>query len=232
MTMGGSLGIHTMSSVIPDDVKKTKQRATVFRNLKKYADAIKLFDVAIEQLEELLATAGSDPIKTREIQAELSDTYGMKGGTYRRWTDLHNNLDLALEQYRKGLDIERLTKQSTYNASNVITLSITHERKPLDGNTLQDLDTVIKRLEEETRGPRADEFWAWADLAQFQLLRKNPEQASDSYHEALQRGPKADELKRHIDVLRDLVDGTRSFDKELSDHVAAKITELLRAQPR
>jgi tetratricopeptide (TPR) repeat protein len=221
-----------MPNVTLDDVKKTKQKATVFRNLKKYKEAIDLFDVANGQAEELLATVGSDATKTRETQAEIADTYGMKGGTYRRWTNRDNNLDLALEQYRKGLAIEHVIKESTYNMSNVITLGISHERKPLDARALQDLDTVVKRLITETSGPRADEFWAWADLAQFALLRKDTQAARASYREALQRGPKADELKRHIDILRELAEGTSAFDKEMSDGITATITELERAQLR
>ncbi len=38
--------------------------------------------------------------------------------------------------------------------------------------------------------------------------------------------------KRHIDVLRELVEGTRAFDTELADMIATTISELEQAQPR
>ncbi len=215
-----------------DEVRRIKQTATVFRNLKEYQQAIDAFDTAIKELNQLLAEGVLNERDAFEARAEMADTFGMKGGTYRRWQDMSNNLGLALGQYRKGLEIEREQKQSTYNSSNVITLSIALEKRPLDEKMLQVLDSVVERLEKETRGPRADEFWAWADLAQFYLLRKDRLKASDAYHEALQRGPKAEEVKRHLDLLRDLAEGTLAFDREMSDGITATIGELEQAQPR
>lgn len=221
-----------MSHPVLDEVKRIKQKATVLRNLKKYGAAIEQFDVAVGKLQALLASPGVDAEDARAARAELADTYGMKGGSYRRWVDLADHRALALGQYREGLDVERTDKQSSYNAGNVITLSISLERQTLDETLRADLGRVIKDLTQATKGPRADEFWAWSDLAQFHLLGKDLQQARTTYHDALQRGPKPDELNRHIDVLRELVEGTRAYDTELSNMIATMIKELEQAQQR
>jgi tetratricopeptide (TPR) repeat protein len=213
-----------------DDARRIKQRATVLRNLKKYAAALEQFDVAIDRLNAVLALPDVEAPDVRLARAELADTYGMKGGTYRRWADLPNHRALAHEQYRQGLEVERTDRQSTYNAGNVITLSISDEHKALDAALREDLDRVIADLTAATSGPRADEFWAWSDLAQFHLLRKDVPMARSTYQQALQRGPKADELKRHLDVLRELADGTRAYDAELSGMIATTIKELEQSQ--
>jgi tetratricopeptide (TPR) repeat protein len=213
-----------------DEVKRIKQRATALRNLKKYQAAIEQFDVAIDRLLALLALPDVEAADTRAARAELADTYGMKGGTYRRWTDLPDHRALALEQYRKGLEVERSDRQSTYNAGNVITLSICDEKKGLAPALRVDLDRVIEDLAAVTGGPRADEFWAWSDLAQFYLLRKDLQLARATYQQALQRGPKPDELKRHLDLLRELAEGTRLHDPELSGMISATLKELEQAR--
>lgn len=214
-----------------DDIRKLKSKGTGFRNLKNFKKALEIYEQAIAELRALDASNQVLESEAGDVRAELADTYGIEGGTYRRWADLPNHLDLALERYRTGLEIERIDKRSTYNASNVITLAITQEKKPLDAAIMEDLDRVIQGLEAYTAGPRADEFWAWADLGQFYLLRNDLEQARASYRSALERGPTTAELRRHIEILHELVEATRASAKELSLNVQAVIAELQQWQP-
>ena len=210
-----------------DEIKKLKRRGTAFRNLDSFEEALKVFDKAIEELKQVLHSESLQEREQRLVRTELADTYGMKGGVYRRMREVPNHLSLALQQYRKGLKIERQDQQSTYNASNVITLSIMQEGKsPLNGELQQDLDRVIKQLEHETKGPRADEWWAWSDLGQFYLLRNDVENARGTYKRGLQTGPTTQELRRHLEVLRELRERTSQTDPALATSIEAVIKEL------
>jgi len=214
------------------DIKELKQKATGVRNLGRYSQALNMFDKAITGLKTLEESGRLDKYEASNVRAELADTYGMKGGVYRRWVELPNHLDLALEQYRKGLEIERIDKRSTYNASNVISLAITQDRKPLDVGLLEELDRVIQRLEVETKGDRADEFWAWADLAQFYLLRNDAPRARSGYKQALERGPTAEERQRYVDILRGLAQATQASSPELAQRITAFVEEIEQSQTR
>jgi tetratricopeptide (TPR) repeat protein len=215
-----------------DAIRKLKQKGTAYRNLGNFERALNTFEQAIADLKALLESGHLDAREARELRAELADTYGMEGGTFRRWLDRSDHLDRALEQYRKGLEIERVEKKSTYNASNVITLSITQDQRPLDAGLREDLNRVIQQLEEATAGPRADEFWAWADLAQFYLLRGDLDKARSSYNEALQRGPTAQESRRHLEILRGLVEAIRPSAPALAERIGAVVKEWEQSQTR
>ena len=209
-----------------DDIRTLKRRATGFRNLKDFKKALAIFEQAIAELKTLQASDQITKTEASEVRVELADTYGMEGGTYSRWDELPNHLELALEQYRTGLEIERIDKKSTYNASNVIRLGITLEKTPPDAAMMEDIDRVIQGLGTDTAGERADEFWAWADLGQFYLLRNDLNKARAIYRSAMERGPTTPELQRHIEILRELAEATRASAKELSRNLEAAIAEL------
>lgn len=199
------------------DIREIKREATAARNLEEWDEAIRLFNDAVAALNELLENTGADEKKAREIRTELADTYGMKGGTYRRMGELSN----ALAAYRRGLDLERVDKRSTYNASNVVTLGITLENmSPLQPEIQEDLDRVIMELEDATtEGGRGDEWWALSDLGQFYLLRNLPDKAREAYRRALKKGPTTDELIRHCQILEELRNATRTNAPEISRNI-------------
>lgn len=199
--------------------------ATALRNDGKFDQSLELLDSAIEQLTARRAKA-ADAETSRRLQEDLAEAYGMKGGVHRRHLTEPNHLDLALESYQEGCRIERVLEHSTYNSSNVITLAITHQKKPLDSELRKDLERVIKSLERETKGKRSDEFYAWADLAQFYLLRGDESRARDAYREALNQGPSAAALKRHIEILRELAEGIRASAPDTADSITAMAREL------
>ncbi len=197
------------------EIKNIKKDATAARNLEEWGEAIELFDNAIAELNALLKNAGDDESKAREILPELADTYGKKGGTYRRM----GNLRKALEEYRQGDYFERKVEKSTYNASNVITLGITLDKiSPLQMK--RQLDRVIGDLEDATnKGERGDEWWALSDLGQFYLLRNLPDKAREAYRRALKKGPTTDELIRHCQILEELRNATRTNAPEISRNI-------------
>ena len=216
-----------MTSTTLASLKKLKQTGTALRNIGSYKGAMDTFDEVIKVLRTLEAGALSEE-EARDCRVELADTYGMKGGTYRRWQEVTpNHLDLALQEYRKGLELEELDDRSTYNASNVITLAITREGKsPMDAELSQALNRVIDSLERDTREARADEWWAWSDLGQFYLLRNEPDKALISYRRALETGPTAKERRRHVEILRELQTTLKSVAPAISDHVDAIVKQL------
>jgi uncharacterized protein HemY len=111
--------------------------------------------------------------------------------------------------------------------------SITQEGKsPLNAELQQDLDRVIKQLEHETKGPRADEWWAWSDLGQFYLLRNDFEKARGTYKRGLQTGPTTQERRRHLEILRELRERTSQTDPVLAASIEAVIKELEQSSPR
>jgi tetratricopeptide (TPR) repeat protein len=186
-------------------VKKAKTTKKIIvpalTNVKKYQEARSKLDEVIATLEEAEKTPDKlDPKDLAEVRSELSDSYGMKGGILRR----EGKLEDALSMYEKGLTWEQ--EDSTYNLSNSIVLSIILKRqKPDDHEILDKLKGVIKKLEKQVDGPRRDEWWAWADLAQFYLLCGDLKTAMNSYRKGQQKsGPSEKDYKSSIAVLTTL----------------------------
>lgn len=214
-----------------DEIRELKQQVIAARNAQDYEWALELADEAVDELDGLRERQDLDEAEYRAVQAELADTFGLKGGIFRRMTDDPEHLGRALAEYRKGRDIERDDNQSTYNASNAITLAITHERKsPRDISIDRDLNRVIDHLEEETARSRSDEWWAWSDLAQFHLLRNEPEKAREAYRRALRTGPTSQEFRRHLDILKELQAATNECAEDRD--IAKAIEDVMREVER
>jgi hypothetical protein len=91
----------------------------------------------------------------------------------------------------------------------------------------QDIQTAISRLERQTVGARNDEWWAWADLGQFYLLRGDFEAARRVYEQGRRTGPTSSEYRRHLDVLRELASALALRDRDPSRRLSAFIEELV-----
>jgi len=209
-------------------IRELKRRATAFRNRKKYKESLQLLDTAIADLKDLQKAEDIDEHEAQAVRAELADTYGMKGGVYRRIPELNR----ALAEYRCGMQIEDLDKQSTYNASNVITLSISQEHKaPSDPDLSEHLHRVIDDLEQKTQAGRSDEWWAWSDLGQFYLLRNDVDKSRSVYRRAIQTGPTGEEYRRHLDILHELAAATRESTPDVSKGISQMLAELERQTP-
>jgi tetratricopeptide (TPR) repeat protein len=188
-----------------DDVRSVKLWAIAMRNLGDFDSAMKLLDDASAALERMRGYPGLTPGAVAEIRVELADTYGMKGGVYRRQNRLHE----AYGEYAKGREVEKIDEQSTYNLSNVIALGVAEERiSPLEPGMKANIDKAIAELIKKTGGTRTDEWWAWSDLGQLYLLQANDAGALDAYEHARKTGPATDEYQRHIAGLRQLLEVT------------------------
>ena len=63
---------------------------------------------------------------------------------------------------------------------------------------------MVSRLERQVVGARSDEWWAYADLAQFRLLSGDVSGAYSAYAAGRATGPSASERQRPLDVLAEL----------------------------
>lgn len=195
-----------MSEPLLEDVSAAKQKAMVLRNRGRHDEALNTLDGIIDGLKARAHAAKDDARALAAIDAELADAYGMRGGVNRR----RDKPAEALADYRIGLEYERhdADRKSSYNLGNVIALQIVAGTKPDDPSLAGEIDEAIASLQRQTApgGERSDEWWAWADLGQFRLLRGDLAGAREAYQEGRRRsGPKASEIKRHFDVLRELM---------------------------
>jgi len=203
-----------------DEARALKRRATALRNRGELGRARDTIIQAIQIFESLRGEPQMPDAVAREVPGELADAFGIKGGILRRMNDLKG----ALDAYREGRKIEDQDKESTYNLSNVITLEITHEgRSSMDPEIRKDIREAVDRLTKDTQSARKDEWWAWADLAQFCLLLNEPGAARAAYSSARGTGMTAQEIKRHVEILRELSDKTAP---EISQTIRAAIIEL------
>lgn len=207
------------------EARVLKGKATALRNRGEFKRALDALDEAIRMLETQLPDYEQMIINKKELRAELADTYGMKGGLFRRL----DKLDFALAAYAMGARIEESDNLSTtYNRSNVITLSITAKGlRPTDPEIRRLLVDVIQQLEVDITGPRSDEWWAWSDLAQFYLLNGELDKARACYTNALSKtGATSSEITRHVTILKELAEMTKESAPTISEGIGAVIDEL------
>jgi tetratricopeptide (TPR) repeat protein len=207
------------------EARALKRKATALRNRGEFKRAKEALDEAIRVLETPRPEYEPTPADIKEVRGELADTHGMKGGIFRRTLEL----DKALTAYETGATIEEDDNLSTtYNRSNVITLSITAKGQALkDPEIRKRLASVIEDLGVETAGPRSDEWWAWSDLAQFYLLNGEPDKARASYANAINKtGATASEIKRHVTILGELADKITATAPEIAASIRATIDKL------
>src|ERR1700730_18009845 len=94
------------------EAQALKRRATALRNRGEFKRALETLDEAIRVLKTQRPGYEPTPIDPREVRAELADTYGMKGGIFRR----AGELDSALAAYTTGAGIEETDNlPATYN---------------------------------------------------------------------------------------------------------------------
>ena len=206
-----------------DDVRSVKLWAIAMRNLGDFDAAMKLLDDASASLERMRSGPGLSPGAAAEIRVELADTYGMKGGVYRRQKKLHD----AFGEYKKGREVEKIDEQSTYNLSNVIALGVSEEKiSPLETGMQADIEKAITELKKKTGGTRTDEWWAWSDLGQLYLLQADVDRAVEVYARARKTGPATDEYQRHIAGLKQLLEVTRQTAPEVAGAIESALTLL------
>lgn len=200
------------------DIRELKQQAVALRNRDRLDRALELLDKAETALEGLLAEPGLDPERQRQLAAELADTHGMKGGVQRR----RQRLGDALSEYQAGAAVEGAEATTSYNLGNSVLLSLVLGRTTLnDGKTREDIDRLVARLERQLLGARSDEWWAYADLAQFRLLRGDVSGAYEAYAAGRSTGPTMAEQQRPLEVMTEVAAAVKATHPQCHDDIMA-----------
>lgn len=184
--------------------KRLKESAKANRDFDELEEALNDLNKAISYLIPIDAQVEDGDYKTA-LRRELADCYGMMGGIYRRLAnkgDLKRNLEESAEMYRKGLVYEI---DDSYNLSNSVVIPILID--PLNLKKQQkEIREGIKLIQEQVRGKRKDQWWAWADLGLFNLLIGDDAEALKAYRHFTKVGARAQDYESTLSVLRELKD--------------------------
>ena len=203
------------------DARALKREAAALRNLGELEPALTTIKQAIQQLDTMRGEPQIPDVLARVVRGELADAFGIKGGILRRMNELKG----ASDAYEEGRKIEDQDEESTYNLLNVITLAIIQGRSPTDPGIRADIQKAVRRLT-NTQSARKDEWWAWADLAESWLLLNEPSMARAAYSSGRRTGVAAQQVKRHVEILRELSDKSAKTAPEISQTIRAAIIEL------
>jgi len=140
-------------------------------------ETVKALDASPLAAELETATAPSKPM--RELAAQLADCLGMLGGNYRRLGRL-KEAQTAFERGRVYEESPSLEVMSSYNLVNAITLPIESDAEAWEAQR-PFIEKAVVALSRQVRGERRSDRWAWADLAQCQLLLGDEAGALQSY---------------------------------------------------
>ena len=164
--------------------KRDKEAAKDLREENDIAGAIEVLAGAVKAYEESPLVAGleaapraSKPM--RDVATQLADLLGMLGGNYRRL----GQRDQAQACFERGSQLEAsplFEVMSSYNLVNAITLPIESDSQALMAQR-EKLARAVAAIEKQVAGERRNDRWAWADLAQCQLLLDRLDDALRSY---------------------------------------------------
>ena len=192
-------------------VTRLKQEAKAARDFDDLETASAVLDKAISILKGDLETIDSSPESERtsrrvEIEKELADCFGMKGGLYRRaavkatGSERDALLELAEKMYKQGAKLER---NDSYNLTNTIVI-------PLIRNPERFYELVPKAIEardvveRQVETIRATQWWAWADLGLLNLLAGEAKRALHAYAQFSRSGAQVKDCQSTINALQDL----------------------------
>jgi tetratricopeptide (TPR) repeat protein len=208
--------------------KRDKEEAKDLRDEGDFAGAVRLLIGTVKALEatplaEGLETAIEPSRSMCELATEIADCLGMLGGNHRRLGQLVE-AQACFERGRRLEESPALGIMSSYNIINAITLPL-----ETDGAALVEqrpkLEAAVAAIGRQVRGDRRNDRWAWADLAQCQLLLGEQKAALQSYARVRALGD-GDTLKSVVTVLERLRKGV----PQLADSIAHAV-ESLRPDP-
>lgn len=146
---------------------------------------------AVTVLEEMVRAIDSSPFASelvtsespskpmRDLATQLADCLGMLGGNYRRQGRL-KEAQATFERGRVYEESRALEVMSSYNLVNAITLPIESDGQALDAQRPY-LKNAVAAISHQVRSGRRNDRWAWADLAECQLLDGDDAGALQSY---------------------------------------------------
>jgi hypothetical protein len=182
---------------------------------------------AVEGLQEGIKMIQTDPDWRRALESgrdpgpaekqlawHLADLLGMVGGNLRRL----NRLEDALRAFEAGRPYEEDSRwgvYSSYNLVNAVTLPLEAGTKSPSEQTAA-LQRAVQTLRGQTQGERRMDRWAWADLAQCQLLLRDVAGATESYQRFIELGDLSS-VESAVSVLRRLHTALGSRDPETAN---------------
>jgi len=150
----------------------------------------------------------------------------MIGGNYRRLKRFED----AISDFERGRQYEedgRFEVNSSYNLINEIVLPIEEGMKTA-ADQRGKLQAAAAVLEQQVRGGRRRDRWAWADLGECLLLLGDLERARSAYDEFISLGD-TDSIKSARAVLQRLCAVLVESDGEAAVNVDSGLQQLERA---
>jgi hypothetical protein len=178
-------------------------------------DAVSILRVLLDDLKREMAPDE----ERKEIAQQLADYWGRLGGMYRRRAMAAE----GIEAYGRGKELEREYKlDESYNRTNWIVLKLLDDPAQLEA--LQpEIDETTLLIAAQVRGPRRDEWWAWADLGLLRHLGGQPAEARTAYEQFQRAGARPSDYRSVLSVLEPL----RAAFQEPSPELAAELSTTI-----
>lgn len=178
-------------------------------------------EVYAEQQAEAAEGIG-DPDEHLRAAHALADHLGRLGGSLRRAGDLEE----ALKAYRDGAELEREWRlDDTYNRTNMITLWV--ELRPGEMNEILPMvEDTLRLVRRQARGPRREQWWAWADYGLLSVLSGESDDADFAYQRYLACDPRPVDIRSTRDILIRLRPAIAPFAPDVAQGLANASDQL------
>lgn len=179
-------------------------------------------EIREQELAELDQNSPTLEDERKEAAHNLSDYWGRLGGIYRRAGQISDGIDA----YGHGMEIERdFRLDDSYNLTNWLVLQLLDDPARLPALAGQ-IDDAIAIVQVQVRGPRRDQWWAWADFGLLCLLGRRPREARDAYEHFQQTGPRKVDYGSVLAVLESLREQLEPLQPELAGDLNDAIEHL------
>lgn len=204
-----------------EEAKDFRDEGDIKSAIEALKDAVTTMDVSPLAAELRMEGVPTQPVRT--LATQLADCLGMLGGNYRRL----NRLDEAQACFERGRAYEEspvLDVMSSYNLVNAITLPLETGARQLADQTAE-LRQAVSAIDRQVRGDRRNDRWAWADLAECQLLLNMGDEAERSYRRARDLGDD-ETVTSIVSVLQRLYTVLLTTDSESANRINDAIRAL------
>lgn len=192
-----------------------KKLAQAARKEENYSRAIELIERAVKILETErprldLVEKGVLSEENRALAEALTDVHGSSGGIYRS----AGQYEKSIKAYDAGFRIERDERfgfVNSYNLTQRLVARVLFEPKDwvVIGEVIEQerFPTCLVEARDivvgQTRGPRKEDVWAWADLGMLWLL--NGEAADIAWDKVIEYAKQPFVFESTVNVLGDLM---------------------------
>ncbi|MBN3753691.1 hypothetical protein G3N95_12135 [Paraburkholderia sp. Tr-20389] len=204
-----------------EEAKDSRDEGDIESAIEFLQDAIAVMDDS--PLSAQLHDNGAASAAVKTLAYHLADCLGMLGGNYRR-LDRFDEAQACFERGRIYEDSPRLEVASSYNLVNAITLPLERRSSRLDEQT-EELRRAVGAISRQIQGERRNDRWAWADLAECQLLLGLGDEAWRSYRRARDLGDE-DTVNSIVSVLQRLEAVLHNGEQEAAKNINEAIQAL------